>query len=72
MSVGTRVGPLDGSMQGYYCPETGAFAFILNRKEDRATMQLYRGNISDDGKSMKGTFLYISGDWGEYEFSASK
>ncbi|WP_375515570.1 hypothetical protein [uncultured Nostoc sp.] len=62
MSVNTRVGPLNGSMQGYYCPATGAFAFILNRKEDGATMQLYRGNISDDGKSMKGTFFYISGD----------
>jgi hypothetical protein len=72
MSVETRVGPLDGSMQGYYCPNTGAFAFILNRKEDGATMQLYQGNISSDGKSLEGTFFYISGDWGEYGFSASK
>lgn len=72
MSVETRTGPLDGSMQGFYCPEKGTFAFILNRKEDGATMQLYRGNISDDGNSMTGTFFYISGDWGEYDFSASK
>jgi hypothetical protein len=72
MSVNTRTGPVDGSMQGFYCPKTGAFAFILNRSEDGSTMQLYRGNISSDGKSLEGTFFYTSGDWGEYNFSVSK
>jgi hypothetical protein len=72
MSVETRTGPLDGSMTGFYCPKTDAFAYILYTTEDRVTRQVYRGNISDDGNSMVGTFLYMSGDWGEYDFSASK
>jgi hypothetical protein len=59
-------------VNGFYCPETGAFAFSRLRNEDRALMQVYRGSLSSDGNSMKGTFLYMSGNWGEYNFSASK
>lgn len=59
-------------VNGFYCPKTGAFAFSRFRNEDRTLMQVYRGYLSNDGNSMKGTFLYMSGNWGEYDFSASK
>jgi hypothetical protein len=71
MDVDTRTGKLDGTMTGFYCPK-GTFAFLLRRKEDREPMQVYQGKISNDGKSMKGTMLYLSGDWGEYPFSAKQ
>lgn len=59
-------------INGFYCPKTGAFAFARFFNQDRALMQVYRGRLSNDGNSMKGTFLYMSGNWGEYDFSASK
>ena len=60
----------EDSVTGFYCPETGIFAFSRLRNEDSALMQVYRGRL--DGNSMKGNFLYMSGNWGEYPFSASK
>jgi hypothetical protein len=59
-------------VNGFYCPKTGAFAFARFFNQDRALMQVYRGSLSSDGNSMNGTFLYMSGNWGEYDFSASK
>lgn len=62
----------DDFVNGFYCPQTGAFAFSRFRNHDYSLMQVYRGRLSSNGNSMKGTLLYMSGNWGEYPFSASK
>lgn len=59
-------------INGFYCPTTGAFAFSRLRNGDGSLVQVFHGHLSSDGNSMKGKFLYMSGNWGEYDFSASK
>lgn len=69
--------PISGSgakevIDGFYCPQIGTFAFSRFRNDDHALLQVFHGSITSDGNSMKGKFLYMSGNWGEYKFSASK
>lgn len=66
-------GETEDQIQGFYCPQTGAFAFSRIRSDGYAS-QVYRGGLSSAGTPLRmgGTFLYMSGNWGEYNFSATK
>lgn len=63
------------NLLGYYCPNSGRFAFTRAAASNDVTYQTYSGNVSDTGSSlyMGGTFneLATASSVGEYAFLAS-
>ena len=66
-------------MEGFYCPFSGRIQFVRKLPANNDTLQVWTGNVSQDGAvdRMGGTFTSVStalggGSLGEYNFQGSK
>jgi hypothetical protein len=66
-------------IEGFYCPFSGRFQFVRKQPASNDTLQVWTGNVSQDGvvDRMGGTFTSVStalggGSLGEYNFQGSK
>lgn len=66
-------------IEGFYCPFSGRIQFVRKLPANNDTLQVWTGNVSQDGAidRMGGTFTSVStalggGSLGEYNFQGSK
>ncbi len=64
-------------IEGFYCPFSGRIQFVRKQPANNDTMQVWTGNVSQDGAvdRMGGTFTAVAsggGSLGEYNFQGSK
>ncbi len=66
-------------IEGFYCPFSGRIQFVRKQPASNDTLQVWTGNVSQDGvvDRMGGTFTSVSsalggGSLGEYNFQGSK
>ena len=71
--------PVAHPIEGFYCPFSGRIQFVRKRPLNNDTLQVWTGNVSQDGAvdRMGGTFTSVSvalggGSLGEYNFQGSK
>ncbi len=66
-------------IEGFYCPFSGRLQFVRKLPANNDTLQVWTGNVSQDGvvDRMGGTFTSVStalggGSLGEYNFQGAK
>lgn len=66
-------------IEGFYCPFSGRLQFVRKQPASNDTLQVWTGNVSQDGlvDRMGGTFTSVStvlggGSLGEYNFQGAK
>ncbi len=71
--------PVAHPIEGFYCPFSGRIQFVRKQPASNDTLQVWTGNVSQDGvvDRMGGTFTSVStalggGSLGEYNFQGSK
>lgn len=67
------------NIRGWYCPDTGRIQFVHKNAGSGNAVRVFTGNLSDDDPAgtvyMAGTVSVLDaafGDYGEYNFSATK
>ena len=71
--------PVAHPIEGFYCPFSGRLQFVRKLPANNDTLQVWTGNVSQDGAvdRMGGTFTSVSaglggGSLGEYNFQGAK
>ena len=71
--------PVAHPIEGFYCPFSGRIQFVRKQPASNDTLQVWTGNVSQDGvvDRMGGTLTSVSsalggGSLGEYNFQGSK
>lgn len=71
--------PVAHPIEGFYCPFSGRLQFVRKLPANNDTLQVWTGNVSQDGviDRMGGTFTSVSaglggGSLGEYNFQGAK
>ena len=70
--------PVAHPIEGFYCPFSGRLQFVRKLPANNDTIQVWTGNVSQDGviDRMGGTFTSVNagagGSLGEYNFQGSR